>query len=237
MPNYSAEAIILSMRDFAEADKIVTLFSKEKGIIESIAKGARRPTSRKTPSIEILNIGKFSLATGRNLHILLEANISNQISSGFENEKLNYVFYISEILKNSLSHSDNSKEIWSNIISLIPYTKDYFFHALIKLQLAILDELGMPPSFDFCAVTEKSLIENRSQRDGLIGYVVLEKGRIEISDRILKIQKFIQQKELSKTLKLQITEGDFNIIFAIQNDWIETALEREVKSFKLASSG
>ena len=40
---YHCEGIILRTRGLGEADRIVTLFTKEKGKIEAVARGARRP--------------------------------------------------------------------------------------------------------------------------------------------------------------------------------------------------
>ena len=42
MPVYKAEAIVLRQQPLGEADRIVTLFSREFGKLRAAAKGARR---------------------------------------------------------------------------------------------------------------------------------------------------------------------------------------------------
>ena len=46
MSIYSTEAILLAVRNYGEADKIATLFSKDFGKISALAYGCRRPKSR-----------------------------------------------------------------------------------------------------------------------------------------------------------------------------------------------
>jgi hypothetical protein len=41
------EAIILKHSDFGEADRLVTMYSRELGKLRALAKGARKPGSRK----------------------------------------------------------------------------------------------------------------------------------------------------------------------------------------------
>ena len=44
---YRSEAIVLRRVDFGEADRMLTLYSREFGKIRALAKGARKPQSRK----------------------------------------------------------------------------------------------------------------------------------------------------------------------------------------------
>jgi DNA repair protein RecO (recombination protein O) len=42
---YSADAIVIRSREYGESDRLITLFSREMGKIEAIAKGVRKPKS------------------------------------------------------------------------------------------------------------------------------------------------------------------------------------------------
>ncbi len=44
---FRTEAIVLRRKDFGEADRILTLFTPELGKIRALAKGIRKPASRK----------------------------------------------------------------------------------------------------------------------------------------------------------------------------------------------
>ena len=67
------EAIVLRHRPLGDADRICVLSSPTRGRIEAVAKGVRRPLSKVSGHIQPLSRGQFSLARGRNLDIITEA--------------------------------------------------------------------------------------------------------------------------------------------------------------------
>lgn len=71
--SYSSEAIILKHTDLGEADRILTLFTPHKGKFHAVAKGSRRPGSRKAGHLELLCHSQLQLAQGRNLDIVTQA--------------------------------------------------------------------------------------------------------------------------------------------------------------------
>ena len=70
---YKTEAIVLRQRKLGEADKIVTLFSPQKGKIDAVAKGVRKTRSRISGHVEPLTFGSYLLAEGRDLDIVTQA--------------------------------------------------------------------------------------------------------------------------------------------------------------------
>jgi DNA repair protein RecO (recombination protein O) len=71
---YTTEAIILKHSDFGEADRILTVLTPHKGKIRVIAKGVRRPVSRKAGHLELLCHSQLQMAQGRNLDIVTQAS-------------------------------------------------------------------------------------------------------------------------------------------------------------------
>jgi DNA repair protein RecO (recombination protein O) len=66
VPLYSVEAINIKTFDLGEADRIITLFSRERGKIRAVAKGARRIRSRFGGRLELLVQHRVMLAEGKN---------------------------------------------------------------------------------------------------------------------------------------------------------------------------
>ncbi|MBE2222398.1 MAG: DNA repair protein RecO, partial [Anaerolineae bacterium] len=58
------EAIVLKRHNFGEADRLLTLYTREFGKMKAIAKGARKPQSRKTGHVELFMRSQFLLAEG-----------------------------------------------------------------------------------------------------------------------------------------------------------------------------
>ncbi|TME96657.1 MAG: DNA repair protein RecO, partial [Chloroflexi bacterium] len=59
---YRAEAIVLKTNDFAEADRILVLFTRHFGKVRVVAKGIRRATSRMAGHAEPLTHATYQLA-------------------------------------------------------------------------------------------------------------------------------------------------------------------------------
>jgi DNA repair protein RecO (recombination protein O) len=66
---------VIGRRDYREADRIVTLFSREAGKVSVIAKGARKPTARSGPALEYFARGRYMLARGRDLDVVTSAEL------------------------------------------------------------------------------------------------------------------------------------------------------------------
>jgi DNA repair protein RecO (recombination protein O) len=73
MPLYSDEAIVLRTRKLAEADRIITLLTREHGVVRAVAKGVRRTSSRFGSRLEPFTHVALQLAEGRNLDTVTQA--------------------------------------------------------------------------------------------------------------------------------------------------------------------
>ena len=60
--SYKCEALIIRKTPIGEADLIVTLFTRERGIVRAVARGGRRSTSRMVGHLEPLTQVQASLA-------------------------------------------------------------------------------------------------------------------------------------------------------------------------------
>lgn len=70
---YSIEAIVLSRKNYGEADRIVTVYSREHGKLRLVAKGIRRITSKRAPHLEIFTKLICSVHAGQTMDSIVEA--------------------------------------------------------------------------------------------------------------------------------------------------------------------
>lgn len=75
MPVYKAEAIILRRRPLGEADRVLTLFTKEWGKLSAVARGVRKTTSRLAGRLEPFTHGRMLLARGRTLDVVAQVEV------------------------------------------------------------------------------------------------------------------------------------------------------------------
>lgn len=96
---YRATALTLRKRIAGESDVITTLLTREHGKVEAVARGARRFTSRLMGHFEPLTLLRVSLARGRSLDTISEA----EVISAFAALKNDYrttarALYVAELL-------------------------------------------------------------------------------------------------------------------------------------------
>lgn len=98
-PSFIDSGIIINQIKFGEADKFIKIISQKHGLIETIAKGARRSTSRKSPHLDSLNLIKFQVGRSKNIGHLIQVEIINSFPNIKANLKLTRTcFYLLEIL-------------------------------------------------------------------------------------------------------------------------------------------
>ena len=67
------EAIVLRHHDWGEADRLLWLFTRQIGKLQVVAKGVRKPRSRKAGHLEPFTRVELLLASGRELPIITQA--------------------------------------------------------------------------------------------------------------------------------------------------------------------
>lgn len=75
MALYAATAVILRRIPLGEKDKIVTLYTRERGKVRAVAKGARKTTSKLSGGSEPLMLVRALLSEGQNLDVLSQAEV------------------------------------------------------------------------------------------------------------------------------------------------------------------
>ena len=73
MPTYRDEAVVLRTHKLGEADRIVTMLSREHGKIRAVAKGVRRTKSKFGARLEPFMVVDLQCHIGRSLDIVTQA--------------------------------------------------------------------------------------------------------------------------------------------------------------------
>jgi DNA repair protein RecO (recombination protein O) len=93
------EAVVLRHTDWGEADRLLWLFTREMGKVRVVAKGVRKPRSRKAGHLEPFTRVELLLAHGRDLPIVTQAEAKDVYLSIREDlVRVGYASYIIELL-------------------------------------------------------------------------------------------------------------------------------------------
>lgn len=118
--SYKTEGIIIKRQNSGEADRILTIFSKHQGKLVCLAKGARKPTSRKSGHIELFDRTYLFLSKGKYLDILTQAEVRERFANLRGNLKASKAaFQIVELIDQLLKENQESSQIYSELVKML----------------------------------------------------------------------------------------------------------------------
>ncbi|HJY98105.1 MAG TPA: DNA repair protein RecO [Patescibacteria group bacterium] len=115
--SYSSEGIVLARRNFGEADRILVIFTKNTGRLSLIAKGVRRPKSRKRGHIEVFNQVAFQASSGKGIDIMTEAEVIDDFSEIRKSlKKVSLAYYLAEVVGRITHDNEANSELYDLIL-------------------------------------------------------------------------------------------------------------------------
>ena len=117
--NYLTDAINIKSYNLSESDKIILMYSRDKGLIRGVAKGVKKPKSKLGARMDLLVANKLMLNKGKTLDTICQAEALNTFYNlRSDMDKLFYAMYTSEIVSNfGIENDPNSAEIYKLVKS------------------------------------------------------------------------------------------------------------------------
>jgi DNA repair protein RecO (recombination protein O) len=138
--SYTSEGIVLGRRDFGEADRILILYTKNFGRVSLIAKGVRRPKSRKRGHIEVFNQVKFQAVTGRGIDLMTEAEVADDFKGVRTSlKKISLAYYFAEVIGRITHEQEPNTDLFNLICRYLNDLKTA--KELRKLREEFINEL------------------------------------------------------------------------------------------------
>ena len=154
MAYIKTQGIVLKEVYTGEADKIITVLSKEYGKMSIYAKGARRPKSRLAACTQFLCYSEFLLFKGKDMYNINSCEVIESFSkAGNDLVKLTYAAHIIDIVLDTIQEGQNStkelKLLLNTLYFLLNSDKSPDLVTLI-FELRYLCILGYAPYVNGC---------------------------------------------------------------------------------------
>jgi DNA repair protein RecO (recombination protein O) len=179
--NFVTDAINLKSYNLSESDKIIVMYSKEKGLIKGVAKGCKKPKSKLGARMDLLVANRLMCSKGRNMDTICEANSLNTFKESRRDlDKLFYSTYISEIVGNfGIEEDPCSEEVYDLLykaLEKIASAKDKkeVLIAVIKFQLKIMQIAGFGVELDTCLCCREQILAENMYFSSKMGGVICE---------------------------------------------------------------
>ncbi|NOX88058.1 MAG: DNA repair protein RecO [Calditrichaeota bacterium] len=156
-----SEAIVIHSIRWHETSKIVTFYSRQKGIIKAIARGALRKNSQMGGLLESLNHVQIVISEkeSRDLQIITQVYLINPFTDlKSDLKRLPYAMAISELIKKIFESGQKDEIFFDFVIRILdalsnaPQPEIVFWYFMLKLA----SFLGFKPDFKACASCGKS---------------------------------------------------------------------------------
>ena len=144
MHGIKLEGIILKRRNLGEADRILTVFSLQKGKISVLAKGVRRITSRRSGNVELLNRVSMYLHQAKSFLILTEAVSLDTFQKLKEDLNLStYAFHIIELVDKLTAENQENRILYEHLVNVLQKLSRNPRQILVRaFEAKILSNLG-----------------------------------------------------------------------------------------------
>lgn len=175
---YRTQAVVLGHIEYGEADRIIKLFTAEKGKITAIAKGVRKIRSRKAGHLEPFTRVTLFLAKGRNMDIITQAeteeaylNLRNDLN------RMAYAAYVVEVLDKFTYEEGQNVSLFrllTNTLDRIESNPN-LETVVHYFELRLLDLLGFRPQFFECVECNLPIQAQDQYFSPLVGGVICPK--------------------------------------------------------------
>lgn len=216
MGTYKTKLIILSRRNINEADRLLYVFSLQKGKHTIIAKGARKSLAHLGGKIELYYCLFAQLAEGKTFDILTDAQILSTPSIEINKiDNIKKAYSISKLIDKLFINDHPQARIFfllSNVFS------DFNSKSRIILLAGLINELGFKPNPHTCPICRQklNLPLSWSEIDGFVHQECVHTLR-EISDSQAKAIKLFLVEDFSFTNKINLDQNEiFDIELALE---------------------
>ena len=238
---YKTEAVVLKQMPLGEAARILTFYTPDMGKLRAVARGVRRPKSRLGGHLELLNRVSVSLAHGRNLDVVTEA----QVLQGFRGvrddlQTLSRALYLAELIDTFSSEQSANRPLYRLLVDALGWLEKAAQpdQLLRHFEIRLLEHSGYRPELYFCGECKIELEPGGHLFDRSIGSVLCPACRvtspnamIPISLNGMKALRFLQnQEQYADATGLNMSADLLAEIERLLGNYVRFLAERELRT-------
>lgn len=236
---FRSEAVVLRRIDFGEADRLLTLYSRDFGKIKAVAKGARKPQSRKTGHVEQFMRTNFLLAKGRDIDIVTQAEMVDAYPALREDlVRATYASYAVELLDRFTAEEDRHTGIYDLLVDALGWleTTENIMLAARYYELRLLALTGFQPRLFNCVSCGSPIMEQdqffSAELGGLLcpGCQEADRRSQPISAVAVKVLRYLQTRDWKTVRVLNLKRSLHRELESLMHHYLTYVLERNLKS-------
>src|SRR5512143_112297 len=234
------ECVVLRHSDWGEADRLLTIFSREQGKVRCVAKGARKLLSRKAGHLEPFTRVALLLARGSDLWIVTQAEtVDAYLRLREDLERTATAAYVVELLDRFTYEEGENFHLYQLLIDTlhrISTEEQDLFLAVRYYEIHLLDILGFKPELFRCVRCREEIKAENQFFSVLLGGVVCPRDGPSVEDArpismlALKYLRHLQRSTYAEAKKAAPASPVQSEMEGLLSYYITFLLERNLNS-------
>ena len=237
--SYQCEALTLNKSPFGEGGLMVTLFTRELGKVRAVARGARRSTSKLIGHLEPLTQVHLSMAHGRDLAYINQAQVIQNFTRLKEDlDAVAKALYVSELVDGFGAEASPNQPLYSLALETLHTINQHpdSEWPLRFFELHLLRVSGLLPELYRCVECSQPLAPGKHRFSVSVGGTLCLNCRPEtahvrpLSFRALKVLRLLHRGQLREAIPLKIVPALKEEISSLLSNAVSYWMEREIRS-------
>jgi DNA repair protein RecO (recombination protein O) len=240
MPTYVTEGVVLRRVDYGEADRILTVLTREHGKIGVIARGVRKSGSRMAAHTDLFARSRMELARGRGeLEVLTAAQTLGSPAPLSDARRAACAAVCAELADRVLESNAADEEVYDLVCGALHDCTDDSRDprlALLWLTRRMIDRLGYAPQLYACASCGTALPEHSAWFSVVAGGLLcdrcglLDPASVECSVRVIKVLRVAASGDAALYRRLRLDEASLAVLEMVAERELAQHLERQLRS-------
>ncbi len=237
MAGVKTQGIVIKQSDFGESNRIITIFTKEYGIIKAVVYGAKSIKSKKGAACQFLTYADFILSS-KNSELMTVQSV-DVIESFYplreDIEKLSLCVYFADLTYAILNQNSADEAVLSLFLNTV-YALCYrdFSKQIIKavFELRVMSLAGYMPNVDKCSVcsAENEFMAFSVNFGGIVCKNCVRAGDILITQDVYRAISYILKSETKKMFSFTISDEVLKKVCEISEKYVIIHTERSFSS-------
>lgn len=218
MGNYFTQGLIMRHNNFREADRLVSIYTKDRGLVNVVAKGSRKINSKLAGNLEPFTLAEFMIINGKRYDTVASSEVIDIFKTIKKDlVKIKLAIYFSNIFLNTIKELQKDNKMYEFILSIFSQIENldtqnnknknwlvwYFIWIYLKLS-------GYRPEIYKCLICKKDIKPNKTffnyKKGGLVGDECAKESieLNQVSINFIKILRNIFNSDLAKLINIKI---------------------------------
>ncbi len=241
---FSTDALVIREKQFGESDRLVTLMTRDKGVINAFASGAKSIKSRRGAATGLLSYSNFNIEKKGDTYRIIEASpIKVFFGSGNDIVVLSLSQYFCELSLLLYPEDSASNEFLRLILNSLNFIGEgrrdaVLIKAITELRVAAIS--GYAPDLvacGFCGKFEDDVMYFNPVEGQLIcGECGSIENNLALDKTVLSAMRHIVYSDFSKLYSFEIPENSKKILSGITEKYILIQTEHRFKTLDFYNS-